>query len=442
VSNVADPATSEKPKDEARAEGWGAWQRYFYERRWHWLRVAICIALGECLVFALEWNNGFQWLRNYTYHKYQRIGERKGESVFNSVVLIDDETYFKGQWTPRVPISRLLLAELVKKVAACNPAVIVVDIDLASDDDSTTKVKIPGEGERPAREITLYTRADWGSETVAFLDAVQSALNNRVEVVLTHEVGRDADKKHWMKFPNVYDGYGFGPRKPRLGHLFYDKDIRVLPLPVKLNDGSRVKSLSIEAAEAFRPNDFANQKWEHERLTRLIDRNRLVTVFAHELFHPDDDAHAEQTRQHLQHRIVWIGGAWHKDGYFRGTKTVDAHETPSGDLPGVFLHANYAETLLNDKPLAIGRTWIVEVILAVLIAFLLDRVKWPWKWVVMILGLLFPLFLVYVGVQNFGLYFDVFVIVFLLIVHILAETVFGWYMDHCELMRLKGLSPP
>jgi CHASE2 domain-containing sensor protein len=397
--------------------------------------------MGECLVSALVRDNSFKWLRNRAYQQYQNLGSRKGKSVFNAVVLIDDDTYWQDRWAPRVPISRELLAELVKSVAQCNPAVIAVDIDLATGDDSTTEVELPSNNGRPARKVTLHTRTDWGRETITFLDAVECALEQRIEVALTDEVSRESKKSRWRRFANAYDGYEFGPRKPRTGHLFFDEDPRVLPRPVDLIDGSRVKSLAIVAAEARSPETWANEKWDREVLTRLIDPDRLVTVAARELLHPQDAAVAEATRVNLQHKIVWIGGAWHQDGYRRGTKTVDPHASARGDLPGVLLHANYAESLLDEKLLAMGSTPLLEIPLAILIAFLLDWSKWPWKWLMMLLVLASPFVLSYVGVQNFGLYFDVFVISFLLVLGAFVEVVAGWYRDHLELKRISDQIP-
>ncbi len=293
------------------------------------------------------------------------------------------------------------------------------------------------------RKVTLHTRAEWGRETINFLDAVESALEQQIDVVLTYEMGHEAGKPHWTPFPNVYDGYDFGPRKPRLGHFFLDRDIRVLPLPVDLTDGSRVKSLAIAAAEAFNPDTGANEKWDRDLLTRFIDPDHLVTVSARELLHPQDQASADQTRVKLQHKIVWIGGDWHVDGHRRGTRRVDAHATARGDLPGVLLHANYAESILDEKLLAIGSTWLLEVPLAILIAIVLEWARWPWKWLIIFMVLLSPFGFSYIGIQNMGLYFDVFVIGFLLVLGVFFETVSSWYHDHRKLVDLqkRGLVP-
>jgi CHASE2 domain-containing sensor protein len=436
---MANPPAPDRNEAGRRVgERFRAWlHRRVLARKLHWFIVVTCIVVGELLATALERDSAFKWLRNFAYQKYQSLGARKGKSVFDAVVLIDDDTYWKDRWTPRVPISRELLSELVRSVAKCNPTVIAVDIDLSTGDDSTTTVEIPGSDGGPGRTVTLHTRKDWGPETIAFLDAVESALEQRIKVVLTHEVGREPGKRVWTRFPNVYDGYNFDRRKPRMGHLLFDTDLRVLPLPVPLSDGSRVKSLAIAAAEAYRPDTWEGEKWDREVLTRLIDPDRLVTVSARELLHPKDEPSAERTRDRLQGKIVWIGGAWHQDGYGRGTRTVDAHATARGDLPGVLLHANYAESLLDEKLLAQGSTWLVEVPLALLIAVWLDRARWPWKWLVMLLLLSSPLILSYVGIQDFGLYFDVFVITFLLILGLFLETIVGWYLDHLELERIK-----
>ena len=228
-----------------------------------------------------------------------------------------------------------------------------------------------------------------------------------------------------------------------MAHLFLDDDIRLLPRPVVLMDGSHVKSLSIEAAEAFSSETRANKYWDRDLLTRFLEPDHLVTVSARELLHPQEQASGDQTCNKLQHKIVWIGGDWHLDGYRRGTRRVDSHTTARGDLPGVLLHANYAESILDEKLLALGSTWLLEVPLAILIAVVLEWAKWPFKWFFIILVLLSPLGFSYVGIQNLGFYFDVFVIGFLLILGVFFETVRGWYRDHRKLIDLqkKGLHP-
>ncbi len=80
-------------------------RRRVWDRRKHWVSVVICIVAGEYLATLLERDESFKWLSDFAYQKYQSVGSRKGKSVLNSVVLIDDDTYWEDKWTPRVPIS-------------------------------------------------------------------------------------------------------------------------------------------------------------------------------------------------------------------------------------------------------------------------------------------------------------------------------------------------
>jgi hypothetical protein len=96
---------------------------------------------------------------------------------------------------------------------------------------------------------------------------------------------------------------------------------------------------------------------------------------------------------------------------------------------------------LDEKLLTAGSTWLLEVPLAILIAFVLDWAKRPWKWLIIVLVVFSPLVLGYVGVPIFGWYFDMSIIGFLLILAVFVETAAGWYWDHGEPSASDDLVP-
>ena len=111
-------------------------------------------------------------------------------------------------------------------------------------------------------------------------------------------------------------------------------------------------------------------------------------------------------------RVVIIGGAWSRWAYGVGAK-ADSHETPLGPMPGVYLHANYVEAMLDEGTYPPLRERAVQLIESIVVAFMAiafaigDKV---WKKIVIVLGSWIVLGLVsYFSFINLGVVFDLFV---------------------------------
>lgn len=396
------------------------------DRGWkHWAWAGGLIVVGEILSCALDEHEPFLSARYLVFQLFQNHGPREVKPRYTAVVLVQDDAYWKQEFQARVPIDRALLASLVSKVAVHNPAVIVLDFDLSTGDETiTTPVELPN-----GKVIELRERKVFADETLKLVLAVDEAAAKRT-VVLPEEIELD-DNNGWIRLADAYDGYAFTSKKVKLAHIRFDSDVRKLPTLAKLNAGGPVTSLSIAAAAAFRPGAFDKMNWDADSFAGFMKSDEIPQVSASEILKTDDANPDTANMDKLQHKVVLIGGGWHTDGNHRGTATVDSHFTPVGSMPGVFVHANYVESLLDERLLTTVNTIACDMIVGIISAVLLALPSIAWKRSLAIVGVItVPVVLCYFSVQLFGVYFDVFIIDALLLLHIAVETVRGWYVDH------------
>jgi CHASE2 domain-containing sensor protein len=129
----------------------------------------------------------------------------------------------------------------------------------------------------------------------------------------------------------------------------------------------------------------------------------------------------------LEHKIVIIGGHWHEDGLGRGD-FIDMHDSPVGSVPGMVLHASYAENILQshlywewkENPLR-----ILEIVAALLVGFVfaLELGWWAKVLAVVFVALLLVLASIF-SLLLFALVFDFFIPVVMIAAHgVLAPLV-------------------
>ena len=126
----------------------------------------------------------------------------------------------------------------------------------------------------------------------------------------------------------------------------------------------------------------------------------------------------------LEHRVVLLGGRWHRDGLGVGPWT-DEHLTPVGRIVGVYTHANYVEALrVGEYYPQISETWTISLevllILGASIVLALDLRK-SYQIAATILPSLLIMILSYVVLQNLGFFFESVIPLFVLVVHHFAE---------------------
>jgi CHASE2 domain-containing sensor protein len=377
------------------------------KKKWHYWPIVLLLLVagtiaGEILGEQYVWIR----LRYYIYPVLQAVspgpkGERK-----TVLVLINDDDYWKGELARRVPLKRDYLARLVRTLNQAEPTVIALDIDLRS--------PIPQDG---VAELPQYQQ-----ETEDLLMAIREVSQTR-NVVLTSTVHREGE--HYIRSPNIYDGYDFGGGKVFHGYVTLPRDIRQVPLAVELKD-------SAEKEESF-ANAIAKTRDEAvvAAAERYIERGfpygsfygpeDFTTLSANSVLQSD----VKTLRDKMQGRIIIVGGAWHT-GSYKGTEavteeSVDLHFTPANWIPGAFVHANYVEALVcgfvhPQLPESVGI--IIEVLCSLSVAIIFAReVRFRRKLGSVLILCAVLLFLTYVLWQNLGLFFDFFIPLVLLSIH-------------------------
>ena len=126
-----------------------------------------------------------------------------------------------------------------------------------------------------------------------------------------------------------------------------------------------------------------------------------------------------------RNRIVIVGGEWHQFGKGRGD-LMEKFTSPIGDIPGLYLHANYVESLLdgNFRPALSGRAALgIDIVIAFLlyVCSRLARSRLSRIGVLLIFVALFAV--AYISFANLGQYLDFTMPLSLGFVHLAVERV-------------------
>jgi CHASE2 domain-containing sensor protein len=161
-------------------------------------------------------------------------------------------------------------------------------------------------------------------------------------------------------------------------------------------------------------------------------------VAAGDVMHPKNK---EDLRKRVEHQVVFVGGAWHALGYKTGDKLIDSHDTPVGMIPGVLVHANYVEAVLDRRvvtPLSNRLVTAGECFIGFLLAIALSFKRLWLKALsaVVLIGL--PVLLSVVAVQNFLVYFDVIVLDLVLLLKAAFEKNIEFYANHRRWLKYEA----
>jgi CHASE2 domain-containing sensor protein len=418
-------------------------KRTFWDHKFHWFVVAAIIGLFLYLGHYLEHQEGLLGARYRMYRMVQNPWPRPLIYRDTVVVMIDDEAFWHDA-AGRTPLKRDYLARLLKKIAEMNPAVICLDVNLASPDGGTTK-------STTADGKIVLENGEYAEETAMLLKTINE-LADRCDIVLAktlkraaapshdeqhsagghHSAGKDGSHhSHRPRYARVADVYDeFGPAKDHvvLAYIFLYPDRRHIPPTLLLDDDSEIDSLALAAARLYRPQLVAAKEWTKPRFGSFIVRFPETEVSAHDLTQAAEPAPKELADK-LKHKIVLIGGNWHESPDRSGS-TVDRHLTPVGEIPGVVLHANYIEAILDDRAfevLEIGRLLtIADIVLGLLLAYVLILNVNLWlKTTLAVIVIGVPLLVSFLVMQYLAVYWDALVMDGLLLAHVGIERILG-----------------
>ncbi|MCA1621980.1 MAG: CHASE2 domain-containing protein [Acidobacteria bacterium] len=386
--------------------------------RSHWLVVGVLLFGGMFAGHELGQSDLWIDLRYSLYQSFlQGISFREPYPKRVVLVLIDDQDFWNGKFEHRTPLKRDVLAELLLKIDAANPEVIALDVDLRSH---------AGPGGQPGD-------SHYEGETQKLLAAVNSVSKRRT-VVLTKSIRyADATHREYVAEPSVYDNYPFEGAGVKPGYVTLPDDIRRVTLDLKMQGGAHLDSFASAIARAVDARSLEEmQEREEDALPygTFIAPEKFVQYPAREVLgaNPDLPADVEKLRKMLGFKIVIVGGAWHQYGFKRGPMR-DGHASPVGRIHGAFIHANYAEALLDSRTyrpmregVAVGIEFVFSAVLALVFSL---HIRLALKFAAALFLGTFLVGVSYVSWQNLGLFFDFFVPVVLLLGHAVIDKMRG-----------------
>lgn len=284
----------------------------------HWIFVTILLVVG---MHTAVWLHGLEtWLR-VRYQVYQWLQTLTPRQVYprrTVLVLIGDEEYWRGELAGRVPIKRTYLAKLLRALDLADPLLIAFDFDLRS----------------PTPEGDLREHPDYHEETKEFLETVK-AVSHKRPIVLPRTVKFDDDQQCYRLDPAIFGGFDFEGGKVLEGYITLPYDLRQIPLSVKTKNMPPIDSF---AGAIVRATD--QRALQYAKGIDCITENALpysgyikAEEFSQFLGSHILNAEPSTLRVELSHKIVIVGGAWHRLMLGRGQQ-IGTYFTPVGWLGG------------------------------------------------------------------------------------------------------------
>jgi CHASE2 domain-containing sensor protein len=364
----------------------------------HWLVILALILAGAAL-------GERPWLMHVRHQFYRLLQTTLRTTDYPDVVtvVIDDTDYYNPPLNRTSPLNRAYLGNLIECVQRGNPEVIALDVALRA-------LAPDGSIADPSPDQTLR-----------FLRRIGKVAES-TPVVLPRAMRVDEGRESYVLEANLFDGFDFGTKAKVLsGYILLPLDIREVPPAVADNRSRSIESFAGAVVRAK---------------TRRRFRVAGDSLFA--FFRPDADFDPHTARRVLAapdadlaewfaHRVVLIGGAWHADAFNTGVP-VDAHLTPMGVTAGLFVHANYIQTLLSAPMKGLSAWWrlAIESLFALVIAIVFLAARGRWTFYLIATVLLTFLAVNYFFWQVLGSFFEAVVPLTLLGAHAAIEQVAEW----------------
>lgn len=381
---------------------------------WYWLRFAVLLAAGA---YAGHLMSTGYWLTETRYKIYRRqLTLRDHANLYprrTALVLLDDDDYWGDSFQARTPLKRHELAVLLNRLNEVGVNTVALDVDLRS----------------PRPDSPAFEFADYKGEDSELISAVERMCAAGRHVILASSV-RFGDRGY-EEMPSIYTGSR--PSLPCLqtGYIQLPYDMRRVPGPLELADGGRLDSLSLAVVAIADPTAYAEVAAETGRGFRfsqfLMPADFATRQGSQHIFSGREVKMMDTSalRRQLADKLVFLGASWHSNAYGVGPQ-VDMHASPGGPEPGVMLHANYVEAMLDRSgtftPVSDATAEGVELFLVLALGlFGALNLHFLWKWAALLTGCLFSILLSYTLLQNLGLFLDFLVPLVVILLHKVAE---------------------
>ena len=314
-----------------------------------------------------------------------------------AIVDVDDDSFWNAPIFGRQPISTRYVADLA--MAAADSGALVVATDF------------------PPPAHFQNTQSAISPEDLDYLAKAAARIHSLGVPMVT---GRDAvERDHHFQLGPAYLPSGTIPEGVTLGHLHIPEDPRQIPLRIRLSDSSaQIRDIDSFAMAIVAGYDFHNHvvpvTLDNPLLKRAIAKGKFVygaflpisgfwRIPARDLFNGSAEA-----KSACRGRIVIIGPTWHAFGPGRGPR-FEEMLSPVGDVPALYLHANYVAALLEGHyraPIPIGMALAIEFAIGLVIYGVyhaLDGTSFALSMAGLTLGLAMA---AYVMFSNSGWYLD------------------------------------
>jgi len=375
--------------------------------------VTVALVLGGTILFHSSFvREQLPWLvamQLWVHRVVTSATPRSRDVKVVTPVEIDDGAFWNGPPSGRTPTNRRYLADLIQKAADRGAAVVALDFRLTT---ATNELK----------DVPAYATEN------AYLLATIENVSATTPVVLTTFLV--AERGEWRRAPNIFTD-GALPPNVTVGHLNMPDDLRHIALAMPARDETTHELKSIPS---FAERIVAAYESAAHLHTRTSLKSRIMLATRNHEFVYGDFITLETFRNDAvtstelltagnvaccRNRVVLIGGTWHEYGPNTGP-FIDRFSSPAGELPGMYMHANYVEALLDDRfsvELPTGLAIIADIFLGLALYSSYHK-----KRRFAIIGLCaIPFVFGYVLVANLGIFADAVLPFSLCFVHLLVE---------------------
>jgi len=340
-----------------RLRGWLRATSFLKRTKAYWLKSLAAIFAGVAFGhWMIEHDVGLP-LRYEVSRLVQQLQPRQ-DSQRTTLVLIADDEFWRGSLARRIPIHRDYLATLIRVVASCDPSVIALDFKLRS----------------PVFTGTLQDRYGTVRDNRDYIRETAKLAETLMEISRTTPVVLPISKSDDQRFvePSVLDKVPENPGHLVRGNITLPWDYRQIPTSETIG-ARRVNSLALSTAAILKPellSKFTPDKEDPYDLAFIAPKDFPTVYYREVTGFPSE----QECWQKIRHRVVIVGGAWHATAYQTGDLDDLRKDTPIGPVAALYLHANYAEALLEGRARGfIGDrvTTMFEILSSVLIALVL-----------------------------------------------------------------------
>ena len=329
--------------------------------------------------------NHAPWLTQVRYSLYHSQMMMRDRSQLypkrTSLVLLDDDDYWGNSYQSRTPLKRDVIADLLDKLDSLGVSTVALDMDLRS----------------PRPDDPNFEYADYKVEDAKLIAAIGADVCRRPSCCAGF-------------FDSVWDGRLLGDAI----------DLHREAAAVAVCE-ARVHSIALRHATDCR--NAAPGEWRHAGLNvarghrdcRPDSEGRFLGIYRTGLsrfseYLGEADFGPKNGRQfifsgnqimktdpaalkdQLADKLVFVGAKWHANAYGVGP-LVDQHNSPGGMEPGVMLHANYVEAMLDRTgtfaPVSDSTAEMIEIGLVLALALIgLLEIHTMWKWAAFAIGLI------------------------------------------------------